>query len=141
MDNVSKLERSRIMRLIKSKDTKIEKTIRNAFKDVGLKYQKNQQGYFGKPDLLLKKYKTVVFVNSCFWHGCSRHFRLPSSNQNYWETKINNNKKRDKKVGRYYKKFGWLVLTIWEHNLSISDKTLQKIISHNVGKVISVAVI
>lgn len=139
MDKVSKSERSRIMSLIKSKETKIEKTIREAFKTVGLQYRKNQQGYFGKPDLVLKKYKTVIFVDSCFWHGCGKHFRLPHTNQSYWATKINNNKKRDRKVNLYYKKFGWLVVRIWEHNLSVSEKTLQKIVSHNVTKVVSIA--
>jgi DNA mismatch endonuclease (patch repair protein) len=139
MDRVSKSERSRIMSLVKSKDTKIEEIVRKIFQAAGLRYRKNQQGYFGKPDLVFTKYKTVVFVDSCFWHGCRKHFRLPNTNQTYWKTKIDNNKKRDRKVNSYYKKYGWLVVRIWEHNLSVTQKTLQKIISHDISKVVTVA--
>ncbi len=116
-DTVSKKKRSEIMSKIKSKDTKIEIEFRKKLWRQGFRYRKNPKGYFGKPDLVLKKYKTVIFIDSCFWHGCKKHCRLPSTRKNYWLPKIERNKQRDKEVNRHYKKEGWKLIRIWEHNL------------------------
>jgi len=105
------------MSKIKSKDTKIEIEFRKAIWKAGFRYRKNPKGYFGKPDLVLKKYKTVIFIDSCFWHGCKKHCRLPSTRKNYWIPKIERNIKRDKEVSRYYKKLKWKVIRVWEHDL------------------------
>ena len=105
------------MSKIKSKDTKIEIEFRKAIWKAGFRYRKNPKGYFGKPDLVLKKYKTVIFVDSCFWHGCKKHCRLPSTRKKYWIPKIERNKQRDKEVNHYYKKEGWKVIRVWEHDL------------------------
>ena len=102
---------------IKSKDSKIEIDFRKQLWNAGFRYRKNAKNYFGKPDIVLKKYKTVIFIDSCFWHGCKRHCRMPSSNKKYWKQKIKSNKQRDKEVGKYYKKIGWKVIRIWEHGL------------------------
>jgi DNA mismatch endonuclease (patch repair protein) len=82
-----------------------------------LRYRKNATGYFGKPDVVLKKRKTVVFVDSCFWHGCPKHCRLPSTNKAYWREKIERNKRRDREVARHYKRTGWRCVRVWEHDL------------------------
>lgn len=125
-DTVSKKKRSEIMSKIKSKDTKIEIKFRKAIWKAGFRYRKNPKGYFGKPDLVLKKYKTVIFIDSCFWHGCKKHCRLPSTKQKYWIPKIERNKQRDKQVNRHYKKEGWKVLRVWEHQLK-NDFDYQKL--------------
>ena len=130
-DTVSKKKRSEIMSKIKSKDSKIEVEFRKAIWKAGFRYRKNPANYFGKPDLVLKKYKTVIFIDSCFWHGCKKHCRLPATNKKYWNEKIERNKKRDKEVNRYYKKIGWKVVRIWEHNLK---KKSIKVLLENIGK-------
>lgn len=118
------------MSKIKSKDTKIEIDFRKAIWKAGFRYRKNPKGYFGKPDLVLKKYKTVIFIDSCFWHGCKKHCRLPSTRQNYWIPKIEKNKQRDKEVNLYYKKLGWKAVRVWEHEINKNlDKVINKIVA------------
>jgi DNA mismatch endonuclease (patch repair protein) len=116
-DTVSKKKRSEIMSKVKSKGSKIEIEFRKAIWKAGFRYSKNPTKYFGKPDLVLKKHKTVIFVDSCFWHGCKRHCRLPATRKEYWTEKIERNKQRDKEVNRYYKKIGWKVIRVWEHDI------------------------
>ncbi len=116
-DIFSKKKRSEIMSKVKSKNTKIEIEFRKAFWKEGFRYRKNPSGYFGKPDLASKKNKTVIFIDSCFWHGCKKHCRLPSTRKNYWLPKIERNKQRDKEVIRHYKKLGWKIIRIWEHDM------------------------
>ena len=118
-DTVSKKKRSEIKSKIKNKDTKIEIDFRKAIWKTGFRYRKNPSGYFGKPDLVSKKQKTVIFIDSCFWHGCKKHCRLPSTRKSYWLPKIETNKQRDKEVNRHYKKLGWKIIRIWEHNLKL----------------------
>lgn len=116
-DTVSKKKRSEIMKAVKSKDSEIEVKFRKAIWKSGFRYRKNPTKYFGKPDLVFKKHKTVIFIDSCFWHGCKRHCRLPSSNKKYWIEKIERNKKRDKKVNQHYKKLEWKIVRFWEHEI------------------------
>ena len=116
-DTVSKKKRSEIMSKVRSKDSKIEIDFRKAIWKVGFRYSKNPTKYFGKPDLVLKKHKAVIFVDSCFWHGCKKHCRIPSVRKNYWTQKIARNSTRDKEVSKHYKKQGWKIFRIWEHNL------------------------
>lgn len=110
-------KRSEIMRAIKNKDSKIETEFRKCLWTKGIRYRKNCNNYFGKPDIILKKYKIVVFIDSCFWHGCKDHCRLPSTNKDYWNKKIKNNKIRDNKVTSYYIEKNWKVLRFWEHDI------------------------
>ncbi len=117
VDVVSKKKRSEIMSAVRSKDTKIEIAFRKALWNKGFRYSKNLAKYFGKPDLVLKKYKTVIFLDSCFWHGCKKHCRIPATNKKYWRDKIKRNKERDKEVSKYYKKSDWKIFRIWEHDL------------------------
>lgn len=117
MDIFSKQKRGEIMSKIKSKDTKIEVLFRRALWEKGFRYRKNSSNFFGKPDLVLPKYKTVIFVDSCFWHNCRKHGYLPKSNLKYWRKKIERNKERDKEVIKHYKKIGWKIYRIWEHSI------------------------
>lgn len=114
------------MSKVKSKDSKIEVEFRKAIWKAGFRYRKNAKKYFGKPDLVLKKYKTVIFIDSCFWHGCKKHCRIPATNQKYWIDKIERNKQRDKEVNKYYKKQGWRVIRVWEHDLTKNFDKMQK---------------
>ena len=128
-DIVSKKKRSEIMSAVRSEDTKIEIAFRKALWKQGFRYSKNSAKYFGKPDLVLKKYKTVIFIDSCFWHGCKKHCRIPSVRKNYWTQKIARNTARDKEVSKHYKKQGWKIIRIWEHNLKNGVSKVVKQIS------------
>ena len=128
-DIVSKKKRSEIMSNVKSKGSKIEVFFRKALWKKGFRYSKNSSKYFGKPDIVLLKHKTVIFIDSCFWHGCKKHCRIPSVRKKYWTAKIVRNKKRDKEVSKHYKKQGWKIFRIWEHDfknnkLSVFTKAL-----------------
>jgi DNA mismatch endonuclease (patch repair protein) len=114
-DTVSKKKRSEIMSKVRSKDSKIEVDFRKAIWKAGFRYRKNPTKYFGKPDIVLPKHKTAIFIDSCFWHGCKRHCRLPSARRKYWTAKIERNKERDKEVNRHYKKIDWKLVRVWEH--------------------------
>ena len=135
-DKIPKEKRSEIMKAVKSRDSKIEVAFRKSLWKLGFRYRKNSVSYFGKPDIILKKHKAVIFIDSCFWHGCPEHLRMPSSNQDYWMQKIEGNKIRDVKVNEYYKKDDWLVLRIWEHDLKhdfqdVVTKTVAMLDSRN----------
>lgn len=110
------------MSKIKNCDSKIEVTFRKELWKRGFRYLKNSAKYFGKPDIVLPKHKVVIFVDSCFWHGCARHCRIPSTRKSYWAKKIARNKERDKEVNKHYKKEGWCTIRVWEHDL-VSKKS------------------
>ena len=116
-DTVSKEKRSEIMSLVRSKDSKIERLFRKELWKRGFRYRKNSNKYFGKPDVVLPKYKTAIFVDSCFWHGCKKHCRLPATRKKFWSEKIGENKRRYKKVNQFYNKMDWRIIRIWEHDL------------------------
>lgn len=117
------------MRAVKDHDSKIELEFRRALWRRGFRYRKNAKNYFGKPDIVLRKLKTVIFIDSCFWHGCLEHLRMPSSRQDYWIRKIERNKKRDLEVNDYYHSNEWTVLRFWEHDVA---KNLENTINRTV---------
>ncbi|GBE17187.1 very short patch repair protein [bacterium BMS3Abin15] len=128
-DIFSKKKRSEIMSKVRGKDSKIEIEFRKKLWKAGLRYRKNPTNYFGKPDLALKKHRVVIFIDSCFWHGCKKHGSMPRTRKKFWETKIKRNKQRDKEVNRYYKKERWSILRVWEHEIEKDlDKAINKII-------------
>ena len=132
MDIFTKKKRSEIMSKVRNKDSKIEISLRKALWREGFRYRKNSTKYFGKPDIVLPKYKTVIFVDSCFWHGCKKHGTMPTTRKSFWEKKIARNKERDKVVNRHYKKKGWKILRVWEHEIY---KDLLKIIKKIIIKI------
>jgi len=117
-DNHSKEVRSMNMSHIRSTNSKPEEIVRKHLFSKGLRYRKNVSNMPGKPDIVLRKYKTVIFVNGCFWHqhDCGR-FVMPSSNTEYWSNKISRNVERDKTNIELLKAQGWKVLVIWECQL------------------------
>ncbi len=106
------------MSRIRSKNSKPEETVRKYLFSKGFRYRKNVNDLPGKPDIVLPKYKTVIFVNGCFWHkhDCPR-FVWPSSNKEYWVPKIQRNVERDIENTRLLEEQGWQVLTVWECQL------------------------
>lgn len=130
----SKQKRSEIMRAVKSKDSEIEVAFRKALWKKGFRYRKNSTKYFGKPDLVLKKYKTIIFIDSCFWHGCEAHCRMPKTRREYWVAKIDRNKARDDEVNSHYKKTGWKLFRIWEHQI-LNETNLEKEASKIIQKI------
>lgn len=129
-DTKSQWERSRNMAAIKGKNTKPEMTVRKFLFSKGLRYRIHGKNLPGKPDIVLKKYKTVIFINGCFWHGHEncRYSHLPKSNVEYWTNKISNNKKRDSSIENLLQSQGWKVLRVWECQLkrvNEREKTLE----------------
>lgn len=114
------------MSKVRNKDSKIEIALRKALWGKGFRYRKNATNYFGKPDIVLPKYKTVIFADSCFWHGCKKHGSMPATRTEFWEKKITRNKERDKEVNRHYKKKGWRVIRVWEHEIKKNHDSLIK---------------
>lgn len=128
-DTHSKEVRSKNMSHIRSTNSKPEEIVRKYLFSKGLRYRKNVRKLPGCPDIVLSKYKTVVFVNGCFWHkhDCGR-FLWPSSNEEYWHKKIYRNIERDKENQRILAEQGWRVLIIWECQLKkkvAEDNLLQ----------------
>lgn len=117
-DNHTKEQRSYNMSKIRSTNSAPEEKVRKYLFAKGFRYRKNVRSLPGCPDIVLPKYKTVVFVNGCFWHmhDCPR-FVWPSSNKEYWEPKIRRNVERDKINIELLQKEGWRVLIVWECEL------------------------
>ena len=117
-DNHTKESRSKNMSHIRSKDTKPEETVRKYLFSRGFRYRKNVKSLPGCPDIVLPKFKTVVFVNGCFWHkhDCPR-FVWPSSNIDYWTAKITRNVERDQENYHKLSQQGWKVIVVWECQL------------------------
>jgi DNA mismatch endonuclease (patch repair protein) len=107
-DTKTPAERSENMSRIRSTNTKPEEIVRKYLFSHGFRYRKNDKRYPGKPDIVLPKYRTIIFVNGCFWHmhGCSRS-RLPRSNEEYWKPKIERNIKRDAENKQKLEAAGW----------------------------------
>lgn len=127
VDTFSKTERSRIMASVKSQNTKsTELRFISILKGKGITGWRRNYMLTGKPDFVLSRLKIAVFIDGCFWHGCPSHCRMPSSNVNYWNNKIEKNKIRDKKIIKLLKMKGWLVIRIWEHEIK-TGKLNQKL--------------
>lgn len=131
MDSLTPEHRSWNMAQIKSKDTKIEVMVRKYLFSKGFRFRKNDKRLPGKPDVVLPKYKTVIFVNGCFWHmheGCKQG-RLPKSNVAFWREKLERNVTNDKKNIQQLIDMGWLPITLWECELEKDfEGTLGKVI-------------
>lgn len=128
MDNVSSQKRSEIMSKVRGKESKIEANFRKNLWSQKVRYRKNKANLFGKPDISIQNLKVVIFIDSCFWHGCEQHLRIPASNKDYWRAKIDRNVQRDKIVSDYYNAKKWHIIRIWEHELK-NDKTIARILS------------
>lgn len=129
VDVFSPEERSAIMRKVKGKDTKPELVIRSLLHRLGYRFRLHRKDLPGKPDIVLPKFKKVIFVHGCFWHGHKgcKNANRPKSNVSYWNKKIDRNMQRDKTNQSKLKDMGWDSLTIWECEIRDADKLANKI--------------
>ena len=145
MDKLSAEQRHKNMAAIHSKDTKPEMIVRRGLWKRGFRYRLNHKRLPGHPDLVLRKYRTCIFVNGCFWHGHnvalpqidngqliidnSECCKIPKTNREFWVAKIRRNKERDKEEQRKLAKMGWHCITVWECELKPSkrEETLDSI--------------
>jgi DNA mismatch endonuclease (patch repair protein) len=125
--------RSYNMRQIKGKNTKPEMVVRKFLFSKGFRYRLHVKNLPGKPDIVLPKYKTIIFVHGCFWHGHDgcKYFVVPKTRTEFWLTKINTNKRNDEKAKGLLKKAGWKIIIIWECELKpfSIEYTLLKLIA------------
>lgn len=133
MDNLTPAERSEIMSRVKSKNTRPEILVRSFLHRHGLRFRINQSTLPGKPDIILPKYRAVVFVNGCFWH---RHqdpncklARLPKSNVEFWRDKLSKNAERDKLRKEKLVSLGWRVFYVWECQLNHPEEVLTALVA------------
>ena len=147
MDRLTPEQRHKNMAAIRGKNTKPEMIVRRGLWSRGFRYRLNHRGLPGHPDLVLRKYRTCIFVNGCFWHGHGVSFldepsgeaernmkssdccKIPKSNRAFWVEKIRRNKERDKEEQRKLAAMGWHCITVWECELKPSkrEETLDSI--------------
>lgn len=120
MDKLTPQQRHKCMSHIRSKATKPELAVRHWLWTHGYRYRLNVRSVPGKPDIVMRRYRTAIFINGCFWHGhegCPK-FVMPKSNTDFWQAKIENNRKRDQKNYGILIENGWQVIVLWQCNLT-----------------------
>ena len=139
-DKLTPEKRSWNMSRIRSQDTKFEVKVRQYLFSKGFRFRKNDKRYPGKPDVVLPKYKTVIFINGCFWHmheGC-RYFVWPKSNIEFWRDKLESNVANDKAHHQQLHDMGWNVIVLWECELksefeSVMDTVIKSLKNNGCG--------
>ena len=127
-DKITKEQRSKTMRAIRSTGTTMEKKVTSELWKRGFRFRKNVKTLMGSPDIAIQKYKVVIFLDSCFFHVCPIHGRIPRSNVEYWEKKLKRNVERDNMVNEFFLQKGWNVMRIWEHEVKKEfETTIEKI--------------
>ena len=125
IDVFPKKKRSLIMASIHSKNTKFERSfLEELIASTSQELELHPRDIEGVPDAVCRSKRIAIFLDSCFWHGCRTHFRMPKSNREYWSKKIKRNRKRDRNVSANLRDHGWRVVRIWEH--SLKDKRTRK---------------
>jgi len=129
MDNLTKEQRRKNMQNIRSTGTTPERLIMKELRKRKIYFAKNVASIIGKPDIVFRRKKIVIFVDSDFWHGHPKRLIMPKTNVEYWENKIFRNKKRDKVVSNFLKKEGWKVIRFWEFDIKKNpQKCINKIL-------------
>lgn len=132
MDKITELQRSKNMSRIKGSNTSIEKSVRSALYKNHIGYRKNVKEMPGKPDIVCSRYKAVIFVNGCFWHGHDecKLFVIPKTRTEWWLVKIIRNKTNDVKNAFLLTTSGWRVFTVWQCQLKKeAESTLRNLIA------------
>ena len=132
-DSLTPEQRSALMRKVRSKDTTPEMRVRRALHAKGFRYRLHHSDLPGKPDLVLSRYRTCIFVHGCFWHGheSCRKSSVPKTNTDFWVKKISRNQDRDRKVQTLLEDIGWRVVTVWEcqtEKSEILEKLIEEIV-------------
>lgn len=128
-DKITPEHRSWNMSRVRSKDTKIEIKVRSSLHRMGFRFRKNVRSLPGTPDIVLRKYNSVIFVNGCFWHqheNCSKS-HIPKTNKRFWKNKLKKNIERDKKNKILLESMGWHVLYVWQCNLGEIDEACRQL--------------
>ena len=127
-DVFSEEKRSEVMRAVKDANTKPELKLRKALFARGFRYRLHARDLPGKPDLVFPRYRSVIFINGCFWHGhdCARGARVPKSNRDYWLAKVARNKARDEDIVKALAALGWRAYIVWECSLQKVDDAADK---------------
>ena len=132
MDHISEEQRHTNMAAIHGKDTKPELVVRRWLWRQGFRFRLNHPRLPGKPDIVMRKYRTCIFVNGCFWHGHDgcRYYTVPRTNTEFWVNKVSRNKQRDTRVQQQLAAMGWHTITIWECELKPKnrEKTLESLV-------------
>lgn len=135
VDVVDRVTRSRMMSGIRSKNTRPEWFLRQRLHAKGFRYRLHAKNIPGKPDLVFPKYRALVVVNGCFWHGHScRYFKWPASNPHFWREKISSNRARDIATLAKQIRQGWRVLTVWECAIRQSIREQNDLVVESVAK-------
>ena len=116
-DIFTKEKRSEVMSSVKGKGSRLEKRVARLLRTNKIRYRSHPKNLPGNPDFYLPEFSTVVFVDSCFWHGCKYHGSHPKTNAKFWERKIERNKERDCEINKAYKQTNHKVLRVWEHQV------------------------
>ncbi|MGN0213271.1 MAG: very short patch repair endonuclease [Muribaculaceae bacterium] len=129
-DKMTSRQRHRCMSRIRSKDTKPEMKVRKFLWHNGVRYRLHVKRMPGCPDIVIRRLRTAIFVNGCFWHGhkCQKH--LPESNRKFWYDKIMRNRERDMRNAALLEAAGWVVIVVWECELAkpVADHTLHRLL-------------
>ena len=132
MDRLTREQRHKNMAAIHGKGTKPELVVRKYLFSFGFRYRLNVARLPGRPDIVLRKYRTCIFVNGCFWHGHEgcKYYVIPKSNTEFWTKKIERNRVRDKEVQQKLARMGWHCITLWECELkpNVREQTLQSLV-------------
>lgn len=137
-DIFSKEQRHKVMSRISSKDTSIEKILRSKLFALGFRFRKNLKSLPGSPDIVLHKYKTVIFIHGCFWHNHKdcKDGSIPKTRVAYWKKKFSRNKKRDKEQMEELVKLGWNVLVVWGCELKRDINGVIRSLNHILKEII-----
>jgi DNA mismatch endonuclease (patch repair protein) len=130
MDTYSAARRSEIMSRIRDKNTKPEVRVRRALHGLGYRFRLHRKDLPGSPDVVLPKWKTVVLVHGCFWHGCrkcDRGTRIPKTNTAFWLAKVAENQRRDRRVRKALRAAGWRVIVVWACQTENARKLISRL--------------
>jgi len=129
MDTITPRERSRIMSLVKAKDTRPELFVRRLVHRLGFRYRLHVRSLRGCPDLVFVARRKIIFVSGCFWHrhACGKGQRLPKSRVNFWKNKLDANRDRDVRNLRALRRQGWKVLVVWECQTKSADRLAARL--------------
>jgi DNA mismatch endonuclease (patch repair protein) len=128
MDFLTPAQRSVRMAAIPGRGNKTtEAALSSLFRRSGIKGWRRHLPLPGRPDFAFLSLKFAIFIDGCFWHGCPLHYRLPSSNTDFWRSKVESNRARDLKANLALRRMGWRVLRLWEHDLRTPDKLLRRV--------------
>jgi DNA mismatch endonuclease (patch repair protein) len=130
MDLYSKRRRSEIMSRIRDRNTRPEVRVRRALHALGFRFRIHRRDLPGSPDVVLPRWKTVVLVHGCFWHGCrkcDRGTRVPKTNTEFWLAKVAENRRRDRRVRRLLRVAGWRVVVVWACQTENADRLTRRL--------------